>query len=300
MKWGVITLYLLSIAFLHFRGRVRLPMLRQFFDHSSIMAPINLFMYAFSGVPRRTPYFALSNFGELQLLQDNWETIRAEALHLTSLQKIRAAQKNDDAGFNSFFKNGWKRFYLKWYDASHPSAEELCPKTVALLRQLPSVKAAMFAELGPDGKLNPHRDPFAGSLRYHLGLVTPNSDDCRIYIDGEVYSWRDGQDVLFDETFIHSAENKTDVTRIILFCDVERPLRTRWMAAFNRWVSRNIIRASATQNVETEQVGTFNRIYALLGHGSDFLTRLKRKNRTMFRAVKYALIAGLVYWIFVA
>ena len=53
MKWGVITLYLLSIAFLHFRGRVRLPMLRQFFDHSSIMAPINLFMYAFSGVPRR-------------------------------------------------------------------------------------------------------------------------------------------------------------------------------------------------------------------------------------------------------
>jgi len=30
------------------------------------------------------------------------------------------------------------------------------------------------------------------------------------------------------------------------------------------------------------------------------LTRLKRKNRTVFRTVKYALIAGLVYWIFVA
>ncbi len=97
------------------------------------------------------------------------------------------------------------------------------------------------------------------------GLSTPNSDACRIFIDGEPYSWRDGQDVLFDETFIHSAENKTDVTRIILFCDVERPLHTRWMTAFNRWVARHIIHASATQNVETEEVGALNRVYALFG-----------------------------------
>ena len=84
-----------------------------------------------------------------------------------------------------------------------------------------------------------------------------------------------------------------------LFCDVERPLRTRWMTAFNRWVSRNIIRGSATQNFENEEVGTFNRIYALFGKSSDFLSRLKRRNRTVFRTVKYALIAGLVYWLFV-
>jgi hypothetical protein len=29
------------------------------------------------------------------------------------------------------------------------------------------------------------------------------------------------------------------------------------------------------------------------------LARLKRRNRTAFRAVKYALIAALAYWIFV-
>jgi beta-hydroxylase len=71
------------------------------------------------------------------------------------------------------------------------------------------------------------------------------------------------------------------------------------MTAFNRWVSRTVIRASATQNVETEHVGAANRVYAMLGRGSDFLTRLKRKNRTVFRAVKYALIAGVVYVIFI-
>ena len=49
----------------------------------------------------------------------------------------------------------------------------------------------MFAELPPDGQLNPHRDPFAGSLRYHLGLSTPNDDGCHIIVDGEPYSWRE-------------------------------------------------------------------------------------------------------------
>ena len=35
---------------------------------------------------------------------------------------------------------------------------------------------------------------------------------------------------------MHYAENTTGDTRIILFCDVERPLRSRVMTAVNRWV----------------------------------------------------------------
>ena len=72
-----------------------------------------------------------------------------------------------------------------------------------------------------------HRDPVAGSLRYHLGLVTPtHPGGCRIVVDSIPYSWRDGEDSLFDETYIHYAENTTDQTRI-LFCDVERAAHAR-------------------------------------------------------------------------
>ena len=106
---------------------------------------------------------------------------------------IRAAAKNNDWGFYSFFKSGWKRFYLKWYDDFLPSARTLCPKTVELLNSIPTVHGAMFAMLPPGGKLGAHRDPFAGSLRYHLGLVTPNSDKCRILVDGVECVWRDGE-----------------------------------------------------------------------------------------------------------
>ena len=55
-------------------------------------------------------------------------------------------------------------------------------------------------------RLGAHRDPFAGSLRYHLGLVTPNSPECFIVVDGEKYYWKDGEAVMFDETYIHTAE----------------------------------------------------------------------------------------------
>src|SRR6476661_4915767 len=142
MKWTIVAIYLLSILHIHFRGRVRLPFFRQIFDHSSFVSPLNTFMHMFSGVPA-TPYLPTSRFPELLPLEENWQMIRSEALQLIEMQKIKAAEKNDDAGFNSFFKTGWKRFYLKWYDASHPSAEHFCPRTVALLRAIPSVKAAM-------------------------------------------------------------------------------------------------------------------------------------------------------------
>ena len=121
MKWFVVAFLVLSVLHIHFRGKVRLPFGRQLFDHSSFMAPINIFMHLFSKVPS-TPYIPVREFPELSVLQENWPVIREEGLRLIEMKKIKASEENNDAGFNSFFKTGWKRFYLKWYNASHPSA----------------------------------------------------------------------------------------------------------------------------------------------------------------------------------
>lgn len=299
MKWVVVGFYILSILHIHFRGRVRLPFRRQIFDHSSFMAPINIFMHKFSRVPS-TPFIPVSEFPELARLQENWPIIRAEAENLLALKKIKAAEQNDDAGFNSFFKNGWKRFYLKWYDASHPSAERLCPQTYALLQSIPSVKAAMFAELPPGGKLNPHRDPFAGSMRYHLGLATPNDDRCFIEVDGERHSWRDGQGVVFDETFIHWAINGSESDRVILFCDVERPMRYRWMGAFNRWFGRTVMTAAASPNETGDQVGLVSKLFRISFYAGQYRRRFKAWNKTAYNITRVLLVialAAFIYWI---
>ncbi len=299
MKWFVVGFLVLSVLHIHFRGKVRLPFGRQLFDHSSFMAPINMFMHLFSKVPS-TPYIPVREFPELSVLQENWPVIREEGLRLIEMKKIKASEENNDAGFNSFFKTGWKRFYLKWYDASHPSAERLCPQTYALLQGIPSVKAAMFAELPPGAKLNPHRDPFAGSMRYHLGLATPNDDRCFIEVDGQRYSWRDGQGVIFDETFIHWAENASDSDRLILFCDVERPMRFGWMQAVNRWLGRTMMTAAASPNESGDQTGLVSKLFRISYVMGQYRRRYKAWNKTAYKATKVALIVGLaalVYYI---
>uniref|UniRef100_A0A0U1PAL2 Aspartyl beta-hydroxylase n=1 Tax=Mizugakiibacter sediminis TaxID=1475481 RepID=A0A0U1PAL2_9GAMM len=296
-KFLVLYAFLAAVLYVHFRGKVRLPFLRQLVNHSAFLAPYNVLAYLFSKVPAR-PYLERGGFPELDVLKANWQTIRDEALRLSDAGFIRAAAKNNDASFNSFFKEGWKRFYLKWYDEPLPSARALCPKTVELVRAIPSVKAAMFTLLPPGAKLNPHRDPFAGSVRYHLGLITPNSDACRIFVDGEPYAWRDGEDVLFDETYVHWAENRTGQTRVILFCDVERPLRTAPMRALNRWIGGLLGRATATQNLDSDRVGVVNRVYGFAHTVGEYRKRLKRANKPLYHALRLALALGIV-WFFV-
>jgi beta-hydroxylase len=297
MKWMLLALFVASALYVHLRGRVRLRFSRQITDHSTFMAPLNVVMYACSRVPT-TRFVAVDEFPELQLLRDRWQEIRAEALALREAQQIKASDQYNDVGFNSFFRRGWKRFYLKWYDDAHPSASTMCPRTTELLRSIPSIKAAMFAELPPGGELRRHRDPFAGSLRYHLGLVTPGDDRCYIEVDGERYSWRDGEAVMFDETYVHSAENGSDKDRIILFCDVERPMKYRWAAAMNRWLARNFIAAGASPNMDGDRTGALNRAFGYFYRLRLPAKALRERNKTLYYTLKYAALAGLFAVIF--
>jgi beta-hydroxylase len=279
-----------SVLAVHFRGRVRLRFGRQLTDHSTFLAPYNVLMYLFSKVPNQ-PLLSPRQFPELNKLRDNWQVIRDEALASFDAGRIKTSDGYNDWGFNSFFRNGWKRFYLKWYDDPLPSAERTCPRTVALLQSIPSIKGAMFATLSPGARLQTHRDPYAGSLRYHLGLVTPTHPGvCRIIVDDQEYSWRDGEDLMFDETYIHYAENTTDETRLILFCDVERPLKTRFMTAVNRWVSGHIIRETGTANETGEHIGAVNRMFGSVYRIRLVGKRVKAWNSKAYYAVKYAIV----------
>lgn len=292
----VLYVFIASALFIHYRGRVRHAFGRQLTDHSTVLAPYNAIMYAFSGVPN-TPYQRLEDFPELQPLVEQWEMIRDEAEALMTGGAIKAADTHNDAGFNSFFKTGWTRFYLKWYDGPLPSAQQLCPKTVALVESIPSINAAMFTVLPPGARLVKHRDPFAGSLRYHLGLVTPNSPECFIEVDGERYWWKNGEAVMFDETFIHYAHNQTDITRIIFFADIERPLTNpvaRWL---NRFFKGVVMRAAATRNVPGERVGGLNRVFEHVYKIRIWSKKLKKWNRTAYYAYKWTVLGLIAWWV---
>jgi len=292
-KAGFFALFLAAAIYVHFRGRVRYGFWRQVTNYSTFLAPYNALMYLFSKV-RARPIADPNDFPDLAPLRENWRTIREEALRLLDEGGIRSSDRHDDIAFNSFFKKGWKRFYLKWYDATLPSARQLCPKTAALVESIPTVNAAMFAQLAPHSRLPEHRDPFAGSLRYHLGIVTPNSDACRIFVDGEPHSWRDGEVLMFDETYIHRAENATDQARVILFCDIARPLRTPVVRALNRLVSRHVMKVTASNNLAAEKIGAVNRLSGRLYAVRRFQKRLKETHRGLYFAGSYLLKSAFI------
>lgn len=298
LRYWIVAVFLLSAVYANLRGRVRFGWRRALTDFTVLLAPLNAAIYLSSRVQPR-PYLDARSLPELDVLRENWQVIRDEALRMQGEGRIRAADGYTDIGFNSFFRTGWKRFYLKWYGDHLPSAQAECPRTVELLGRIPSVKAAMFASLPPGGRLVRHRDPYAGSLRYHLGLATPNSPGCYIEVDGERYHWRDGEDVVFDETFIHYAENTTEQQRVILFCDVERPLRWAPMVWINRWFARVVMRMSATENVPGEPVGALNRFFAHAYKVRLWGKALKVRSRVGYYTLKWALMVGVLVAILV-
>ncbi len=287
--------------YVHFRGNVRHKLVRQISSQSTVLSPLNCFFYGFSAVPNR-PWLDRTTFPELGLLEENWQTVRDEALALSDGGSIRCSEHYDDLGFNSFFRRGWKRFYLKWYGEALPSAKSLCPKTLSLVERIPCVKAAMFALMSPRSKLMPHRDPFAGALRYHLALVTPKVGNCWLELDGERYVWREGEGVLFDPTFIHHAANETDEPRIILFCDIVRPMRNRFASAVSGLFVRKIMRTTATKNVDGEKIGLLNRAFGYVYPLRKLAKTFKSKvSKPCYYTLKFTLLAGLVllmFWVF--
>jgi beta-hydroxylase len=175
-----------------------------------------------SRIPMQPYYHDLTIVNEAIIVKLNYHMIRNEVQNL--YKKFKTI--DDDMFFQNLgrTRQDWSRLYLKWFEKIDPVGEKLCPKTTALMREMPNVKIAMFSVLKPGAKILPHRGPYRGCLRLHMGLITPNSDDCFINLDGKSYSWRDGEVVLLDDSYLHYVENNTNKHRVILFCDIVRPM----------------------------------------------------------------------------
>ena len=300
MGIAVLVIFIVCGIYIQNRGKVKHEsFLFKVRDHSNILGPINCLFYLFSSV-KNTPFLNTQDFAQLKVLEDHWELIRDEALQLTNESRIKASDDLDDIGFNSFFKTGWKRFYIKWYGSDLKSAKQLCPKTVELLSTIPTVKGAMFAMLPPGACLVRHRDPYAGSLRYHLGLSTPNSEDCYIKVDGEKYFWKDGEAVMFDETYLHHAENNTDQNRIILFLDVKRPVSFFLIDWLNTFMSYTLLASTASKNMKGDKVGLLNKLFGGIYKVRLLGKKLKAFNVPLYYVVQYSLYLLLIYWIFLS
>jgi aspartate beta-hydroxylase/beta-hydroxylase len=61
-------------------------------------------------------------------------------------------------------------------------------------------------------------------LRYHLGLVVPDRNPPSIRLKNQVYTWKEGESVLFDDSWNHEVYNHCDQDRVVLIVDIRRPM----------------------------------------------------------------------------
>ncbi len=289
----ILGIYLASVLFMRLRGRTFESWPRQMSDFSSFMVPFNLPAYLFSKIPCK-PIIDKSHFPEIQVIEDNWEIVREEALKLYDSGYITT---HDDLPASSFYKdNRWKSFYLKAYNNQIPSAYIYAPKTMELINQVPYMNLALFAVLMPGKTINQHHDPFSFTVRYSLGLSTPNSDDCGIVVDTQDYKWKDGDSIIFDENYMHNAYNHTDTPRLILMTDLDRPMSfkpaQKMYYYFGYWFNR----AFGIDNVDSNHKGIGNKLGAWVVGYKAFMKGLKRKNRTLYIIGKNIFFFSLLAW----
>ena len=88
------------------------------------------------------------------------------------------------------------------------------------MQKIPGLKTAMFSIFEPGKHLAPHRGPYNGVLRLHLGLIVPEPRTrIAIRIENEVCHWEEGKVLIFDDAYGHEAWNHSDRTRVVLLVD---------------------------------------------------------------------------------
>ncbi len=135
--------------------------------------------------------------------------------------------------------SGWKTYLLCGYGFRSEANIAACPQTWTACRKIPGLITAMFSILEPGKHLPPHRGPYNGVLRLHLGLIVPEPrDQLGIRVETQLYRWREGEAVVFDDAYEHEAWNRTAHTRVVLFVDFIKP--TRQPARLLNWLLLNL------------------------------------------------------------
>ena len=211
-----------------------------------VLRPVERILFRFSLVGH-SPFPDPAHFAWVSSLERDWWQIREEldqvmrqAEHIPSYLDL-----SDDAkGLTD--EKSWKSFFFYAYGERIAANCERCPRTAALLQRIDGLKSGFFSIMLPGTHLLPHRGHFAGVLRYHLGLIVPDVERCRLRVADRVVHWHEGKSIIFDDTFEHEVWNESDGVRVVLFVDFVRPL-PQPLAALNHTLIWLVAKSSIVQ-----------------------------------------------------
>ncbi|SIO04073.1 beta-hydroxylase [Parasphingorhabdus marina DSM 22363] len=174
-----------------------------------------------------TPLHQSDIFPWTSQLGEQWQGIAAEAAGILQNRSAVPPLKDISPDHARIAGDGnWKSFFLVGYGYR---VEENCaraPKTAALIDQIPDLNSAFFSILEPGAVIPKHRGVTRGLVTCHLGLDIPvPKENCWMQVDDQRVHWKNGEWLVFDDSYSHEVKNETGQTRVILLIQVKRPMR---------------------------------------------------------------------------
>lgn len=167
-------------------------------------------------------YYNTADYPWVQRIESNWTVIRDELMALLRQEEIALtpyanAEMTSRAG-------QWKTFGIMfWLNPIKKNCLK-CPKTWALLKNIPNISSASFNLLEPHTTIKPHNGDTNAIIRCHMGIEVPAAaPKCAFRVGDEIRSWEEGKFLMFCDAHEHTAWNNSERKRYILVVDVMRP-----------------------------------------------------------------------------
>ena len=177
------------------------------------------------------PFWSSDDIPAAKALEAAHPTILHELQRVMALQE-RASKKQGMKDVFAVYKSdtvksgAWTDFQLYANGQRDEANARLCPKTAECIASQPAfnqmlVGAHFFSRLAPGTHIGAHCGPSNLRLRCHLGLMVPKG--CRIRVGTEVREWKEGECLIFDDSFEHEVFHDGDSDRVVLICDLWHP-----------------------------------------------------------------------------
>ncbi|XP_055533346.1 aspartyl/asparaginyl beta-hydroxylase isoform X8 [Wyeomyia smithii] len=158
---------------------------------------------------------------QLELIRLQWSAIRDEGLRL-----LNAAGNFKDEAENLRDTGDWKQFELfsRGYRIDKNCAK--APLTCKLIEQFRAARSCKrgqvkFSVMHPGTHVWPHCGPTNCRIRAHLGLKVPSGTHIRVA--EETRSWKEGEWLIFDDSYEHEVWHNGTSTRLVLIVDFWHP-----------------------------------------------------------------------------
>ncbi len=216
-----------------------------------------LFSYFITINTRTAPFLDLDEFFENHIKFENPETfskIQKETLNILrqkdKLKLTKNTRENDYIGggnVQSDNEDGWRIYVVKL--GSNNFAEDTMPELTKILKEVPEVVSCVVSILPAKKAIPIHIGYSKGVIRYQLAMKIPKDrENVFICVNGQKYSWTEGEGVLFDDMYPHKVFNNTDEDRVILYMDVIRPFLNPVLNIMNKFSIYLITNSSITKD----------------------------------------------------